>query len=347
MTQTYLFRIKGLSRRPYSKINLVWFVLLSIILFMNEVKAGPSCPFPAQSPYNSKNINLARHHEGVLKTSGGSIFYRYFNQRPGPLLILIPGLPSALYWSLFAERWSESGFNVLMFDYPGKMNTVLNSRADLDFLRLQVKELFNHLKVDFHADWHLVGTSMGGPLAASLVEEHESRVRSLVLLNPVGLKRDWTFLQQLARVPIVNLVVAPFVIQEEVKAEIAAGLACPENFQNLLEEQEQFLETLGNRWNYLNLIAHYGMRSHIGIFEELNSLSVPVLVASGEPEHDRLFGQIDQLKSILPRAHYEMIPKSSHIPFIENPGATFDLMYSFILSHKRQVKLNIPTKGER
>lgn len=308
--------------------------ILALALAVTVVVQGQEverCPYP-QPPYR-QDIELPEHHEGYQKVSGGSMFYRYFNSQPGPLIILIPGLPSAVYYSDLSARLVGAGYNVLSFDYPGKMNSRLHGKENLNFIVQQIEELFQALQVYRHRDWRLVGTSMGGVVAARLGIDHSEVVRTVTLLNPVGLKRDWTTVQRLARVPILNKIVAPFILKGQVKKDIKKALACPQNYDNLLTEQDKSLATLQNRWNYLNLINNFSTIDNTAVYKKFASENIPVLVTSGQSGTDPLYDQVNQLKAVLAKAKYIEIPRTSHIPFVENPADTFNILRQFIETH--------------
>jgi pimeloyl-ACP methyl ester carboxylesterase len=305
---------------------LLWTALASVDALAVERAA---CPV-SQPPYQ-QNVVLPDMQEGYLKTSGGSMFFRYLNSDSNrPLVILAPGLPSALYFSDLVLRLSENRYNVLSFDYPGKTSSEVKGREDIRFLAEQIGELFKSLDIEKHPDWHIVGTSMGGVVAAQLALNYQSHVRSLTLMNPVGLKAHWTLLQKMAFVPVINKIVAPFIMKSEVKKDIQNALACPENYENLLNEQDQFLATIQSRWNYLNLVSNFGMRDNSAVYAKLANQKMRILVTAGEPNLDHFADQTNQLKKLVPNATYVSIQRTSHIPFVENPDETFEILRQFI-----------------
>lgn len=313
-------------------MNILFAKLAATIILMTvftaEGQESVQCPYP-QSSYR-QNMALPEHQEGYQKVSGGSMFFRYFNLKPGPLVILVPGLPSAVYYSDLSARLVDAGYNVLSFDYPGKMNSKLRGKENLNFIIQQIEELFQVLQVYRHQDWHVIGTSMGGVVAARLAVEHPEVVRTMTLLNPVGLKRDWTVVQRLAGLPVLNKILAPFILKGQVKKDIKSALACPQNYENLLSEQDTSLATFQNRWNYLNLINNFSMVDNTDVYKRLANEKIPVLITSGQAGTDPLYDQIDQLKKVLPQANFINIPRTSHIPFVENPAVTFSIIQLFL-----------------
>jgi pimeloyl-ACP methyl ester carboxylesterase len=210
------------------------------------------------------------------------------------------------------------------------MNSDVDGKENLNFLMNQIDQLLQALNIKRHLDWHLIGTSMGGVVAAEMSTIYVSHVRSLSLLNPVGLKAHWSFFERLAQVPILNHILAPFVIPGAVHNTIEDALVCSENYENLLSEQDQYLATLQNRWNYLNLISHFAMKDNTKVYKKLASLKIPILAAAGEPGMDKFIDQFNQLKQAAPNAEYVTISRTSHIPFLENPEDTSLLLQNFM-----------------
>jgi pimeloyl-ACP methyl ester carboxylesterase len=317
-------------------------MISAILCLMTLTVMADTCPLQ-QASYQV-NRALPPHQEGYLKLSGGSMYSSYINHPQAPLVILAPGIPSAVYFSDLMIRLNEAGYSVLTFDYPGKMNSDVNGKEDLEFISKQLKEAFDALNVWEHPVWHVIGTSMGGPVAAKIASTYPSYVHSLALLNPVGLKRDWTLTQKLARVPILSQLVAPLILKNEVKKNIADAMACASNYANLVSEQDQYLATVRSRLNYLNLIAHFSMKDSTETYRKLSDAKLPILVTTGQDGFDHLADQVEQLKKVLPNATYVSIPNTSHIPFIENPVETFEILQNFLKARAKSA-MALPPQG--
>ncbi len=316
-------------------MKILFTILTSLVLVGANVAQGSnslkdsSCPVH-QDQYPA-SVSLPDYTDGFMEVTNGTIYYRLFeNEKERPLLILAPGLPSSIYYSQLIKQLSSFGYNILSFDYAGKMNSKLKSKSNLNTMMVQISDLLLQLDLKRFTIWHIVGTSMGGVIAAQLALEHSTHVGKLVLLSPVGLKHPWTFTERMAKIPILSKILAPFILKKQVKKNIEKALICPQNYTELIREQDQYLATWTSRWNYLNIISNFAMKDETAVYRKLEHQGLDILVTSGEKRLDKLHNHIEQLKNILPSATYVEIPSTSHIPFIENLEFTTNLMLDFL-----------------
>lgn len=297
---------------------------------------GDACPasIKNQQAKYKQNIILPEHAEGYFNFSGGSIFYRYFSSNSGPLVILAPGLPASIYFSDLIDRLIKEGYNVLSFDYPGKMNSRLASKnkSSVKFVVQQTQKLFQFLNLYNENPWYILGTSLGGVIAAQLAQDNAAYVKGLILMNPVGLEHTFKFNERLAKYESFHKVFAlTGLVKSGVKNNISNALACAsENYENLLSEQDQYLESRRNRRNYLNIIGNLGIVNNTQVYKSLQKASFPILITHGEAQYDTWLDQVQQLKPLLTQAQYLEIPGVSHIPFIENPEKTMEILKDFM-----------------
>ena len=66
--------------------------------------------------------------------------------------------------------------------------------------------------------------------------------------------------------------------------------------------------------------------------ESLAKISVPTLLLAGE--HDQVTGEtLQPFMDSIPDVTCKVIPNASHVPHLENPSATFEVVNKFLLSH--------------
>lgn len=243
-------------------------------------------------------------------------------------MILVPGLPSSLYFSEIFNKLANLNYNVLMFDFSGKMNSKLNHKADKESVLENFNELSVQLNLEKYKSWNIVGTSLGAILATQIALSHSNEVTSLSLLSPIGLKTDWTFMEKLGKVPVVSTLGALLTAKYQVHGNIKKSLACPKKYENLIKEQDQFLKffNFSSKLNYLNLTSNYGMGEYTDLYSQLNTAHFKILITSGEQNYDHWFDQVTQLKSIVKNAKFMELKNVSHLPFIEAPQTTLDIL---------------------
>ncbi len=109
----------------------------------------------------------------------------------GPPLLFLHGAGGAGRWLPFQERLAKE-FTVRMPSHPGHGGSPaadwLEHISDLAFHYLDLLDALGLERV------HLVGASFGGWIAAELATMASHRLRSLVLIDPVGIKVDgWIY----------------------------------------------------------------------------------------------------------------------------------------------------------
>jgi pimeloyl-ACP methyl ester carboxylesterase len=139
--------------------------------------------------------------EQVARLSNGiEICYDTFGSRSDPALLLIMGLSGPMIWwsPEFCQQLADRGFHVIRFDNRDVgRSTTLPGRAvrrrhtvgayirgtrgrppyTLSDMAADAVGLLDHLGI---SRAHIVGVSMGGMIAQTIVLEHPERVRSLV-----------------------------------------------------------------------------------------------------------------------------------------------------------------------
>ena len=123
-----------------------------------------------------------RHSEQMIEVRGTRI--RLLRGGDGPPLIFLHGASGHTGWLPFLERLSAQ-FDVLVPEHPGfgvsDDPSWLDRPSDLAYFYLDVMEALNLDRV------HLMGTSLGGWIAAELAIRNTTRLASLTLVCAVGI----------------------------------------------------------------------------------------------------------------------------------------------------------------
>src|SRR5215831_19131461 len=133
--------------------------------------SGPSSPIDAEMA----------HSESMLEVRGTRI--RMLRGGSGPPLIFLHGASGHVGWLPFLDTLSQR-FDAIVPEHPGfgasDDPSWLDRPADLAYFYL---DLIEHLHLD---RVHLIGTSLGGWIAAELAIRNTSRLASLTLVCAVG-----------------------------------------------------------------------------------------------------------------------------------------------------------------
>ncbi len=169
---------------------------------------------------------------------------------------------------------------------------------------------------------HLVGYSMGARVGLALAARHPERVRSAVLVGARAGVEDPE--ERRARVQQDERL-AGRILDEGIEWFVDHWMSLP-----LFASQQRLgprslatarAERLRNRAHGLALsLRGMGAGAQPPLFEQLDSVSAPVLLVVGE-EDSRFLEFARDLMSRLPRAHLQIIPEAGHAAHLENPHA--------------------------
>lgn len=132
-------------------------------------------------------IALPLFGEGqIAQTKGLALWYETFGEKEDPpLLLIMGGCCQGILWpDSLCQRLATEGFYVIRYDHR---DTGFSSSIDFEKHPYNLKDmaqdaidLMDFLKIERA---HLVGLSMGGPIAEILAVDHEERVMSMTLLS--------------------------------------------------------------------------------------------------------------------------------------------------------------------
>src|SRR3984893_17997779 len=125
------------------------------------------------------------HTETMINVRGTRI--RILRGGSGPPLVFLHGASGHVGWLPFLERLSQR-FDVIAPEHPGFGRSDdppwLDRPSDLAYFYL---DLMERLKLE---DTHLIGTSLGGWIAAELAIRQTARLARLSILSPGGITAE-------------------------------------------------------------------------------------------------------------------------------------------------------------
>lgn len=239
----------------------------------------------------------------------------------GETLLLVHGLGAS------AERWSfvapmlERRYRLIVPDLVGY------GRSDKpavdytpEFFVSLVKSFLGLLGVERA---HLVGSSMGGQVAALFAAENAGRVGRLVLVSPSGMMRETT--------PALNRYIMAALYPgrdraREAFAEMSASTeASPEIVDAFIERMNEPNAKMAFMSSLLGL-----KNSHLG--GRLGGIAAPTLLVWGSADPVIPIGYARQFFSDIPRCRFYRMERSGHTPFVDSPEKFARAVLDF-LSH--------------
>ncbi|MEZ5056743.1 MAG: alpha/beta fold hydrolase [Saprospiraceae bacterium] len=138
------------------------------------------------------NITSYGQKTGFAPTTDHQIFFKQYGDGE-PLLIINggPGMNSEGFSSM-AEQIAALGFQTFLYDQRGTGKSTLESldsnSVNMDLMVEDIEALRKHLKIK---DWHILGHSFGGMLAAYYTTKYPEKVKGLIFSSSGGIDLEF------------------------------------------------------------------------------------------------------------------------------------------------------------
>jgi pimeloyl-ACP methyl ester carboxylesterase len=231
----------------------------------------------------------------------------------GPPLIFLHGASGHVGWLPFLERLSQS-FDVLAPEHPGFGASDdprwLDRPSDLACFYL---DMIDALKLD---GVHLIGTSLGGWIAAELAVRNTSRLASLTLVCAVGIAANGAPIDDMFRMSA----------EENARRFYFDPGRVRRRLERLASADPRIL--VRNRSTVVRLAYPHFVNPDLAKW--LHRVNIPTLLIWGEDDGlvPPRFGKAYQ--HYIPNASLVVIPKAGHAPFEEQPDAFLTAFDDFL-----------------
>jgi pimeloyl-ACP methyl ester carboxylesterase len=239
---------------------------------------------------------------------------RMMRKGAGEPLLFLHGASGAARWLPFMDRLAER-FDVIVPEHPGfggsDMPDWLDTISDMAFYYL---DLIDWLKV---GPAHVMGTSLGGWIAAEMAVRNGTPFRSLMLVAPAGLhvagvKRPDIFLMSPEDLA-ANLVY---------DAALAAALPQPQTEDEVMTMLKNRLATAKLGWS---------PRMHSPDLPKwLHRIRVPVQIVWGAEDRILPVAYAAAWQRRIPHARLTILPACGHLPHLEQAETFVALALGFM-----------------
>jgi pimeloyl-ACP methyl ester carboxylesterase len=189
--------------------------------------------------------------------------------------------------------------------------------SDMEDLATLLVEFLDALKLD---RVHIVGHSLGGWAAAELAVFRPSYVRSMVLIDPLGIAVDWT---KMPNIFYCNPGSLPGIFFAEPSIPAARRYLPPP-----VEWDERFII---NRSASARLAFNPYLHSPKLRFR-LQFADVPTLIVWGEQDHLVSADHSEEWCARIPNARAAIVKGAGHFPHVESPEACLPQLLEFLAS---------------
>lgn len=269
---------------------------------------------------------------------GVGVRYRETGPPDAPPVVLIHGLTRSLADWTPQHALLDADFRVISLDLPGYgRSEPLEKPHTLVNLAAFVERVLDALGV--REPIHLCGNSLGGATALQIAVTEPTRVADLALFNSAGFGTEVTpALRVLGVRPLAPYLLRPSwhgAARTERSLFFDKTLATPERiaYADALNHRpwgaQVLLETgadLGDVWG-----THRRWRAEL--LGRAADLGLPILVAWGLDDEILPARHLDSVITHFPQARTHLFPRCGHVPMLEQPEATAELLRDFWASH--------------
>ncbi len=264
------------------------------------------------------------------RLSEGCTHYEIAGPSNGRIVTLVHGFSAAYFvWDPTFTTLTSAGMRVLRYDLYGRgFSDRPPLPNDLKLFLTQLRELLDELSI---AQTDLVGLSMGGPISAAFAVQSPDRVRSLILVDPVGpeavpLRRIYRALL----LPGIGELVAGLAGSGPLARGVASdvfGATPPGDFEARYLQQMRFK---GFKRSLLSSLRNGMVDGFPDAYKRLGSLGKPVLLIWGRDDPAVPLAQSKRLLELVPQAEFHVIDDTGHTPHYERPDLVNPLLFDFL-----------------
>lgn len=233
----------------------------------------------------------------------------------GPPLLFLHGAGGAGIWLPFMDRLAER-YDVIVPDHPGfgrsDKPAWLDDISDLALFYLDFMEALSLDGV------HLMGSSLGGWLAAEVAILGSSRLRSLTLVDAAGL--------HITGAPIGDLFL--WTPEERVRNLFVDQRLADQRLAMPLSD-EQVDIALKNELATADLAWHPRFH-HPRLRKWIHRIAVPTLVVWGDSDKIFPLAYGEEYRRLIARSRLAVVPGCGHLPQVEKADAFVDLFNRFV-----------------
>ena len=243
----------------------------------------------------------------MLAANGETI--HFVKEGSGPAIVLIHSLGSSVHmWKAQIDALKDR-YTVIAFDCRGHGQSSANGEVSVAAAAQDLKSLLDHLGV---TQCHLVGLSMGGPIALSFNMKWPRMVRSLVLADSFAKPAEGSA----DRLAATREAIA-YISMQEFGTQYAAERLMPATPLSMQDALAAAIAKMSPK-AYLQTMQSVLLGDFTAALAEIKA---PTLVLIGENDNVTPRSASDHLVQNIAGAALEIIPQAGHLSNLDNPAA--------------------------
>nr|AGH13427.1 hybrid C-C meta-cleavage hydrolase-carboxylesterase [uncultured bacterium] len=308
--------------------------LLGCTVFSVVLTTG--CTNSQQDALYSKVIDLGRGAVNlqVEQAHMRDVDMTYLERKgSGPAVMLIHGFSANKdAWLKFANELPDD-YHLIIPDLAGHGETPapINGSYDLEQQAQRLNALVAHLGL---TQLHIVGNSMGGAISSIYTTIYPEQIQSLTLMDAAGIdganKSEYYQALENGHNPLIATDKESFENRMQMVMEIQPFLPWPLR-PAVMRDTIERVDI--NREIFADMIATRTRLSETNFPELLTEkVKVPVLIMWGEKDRVLDVSAVPVFKHYLPQAKVVLFPEVGHVPMLEIPEKSANVLAEFIAS---------------
>ena len=258
-----------------------------------------------------------------VQLSNGFVHYERTGPGDGELVVLVPGFSVPYYlWDPTVQGLVSEGYQVIRYDLYGRgYSDRPDAEYDLDFFVHQLSELTTTLAPG--VPFHLIGLSMGGPIAASFAHQNPEQILSVSLIAPEVLLEDRSPTVSEdeifpMNVPLLGeLIVGVYLVPFHLPQSQVDDFYQPERFPDWEEKYREQIQYKGFQRAILSTIRNLVKMNPLEEYEKLHQTGLPTLLIWGKEDQSISYEAIVRLLQIIPETEVLFVEQTAHLPHYE------------------------------
>lgn len=231
-------------------------------------------------------------------------------------------------WAFVASKFAHC--RIVIPDLPGFGCSDFHFGADYS-LAAQAERLADFLEQQDIKKCHVVGSSMGGAIAALLAVNQPEKIASLTLMNAAGVPAERSSLLESSLLDGVN----PLAPGSRKDATMVFAICLYKGHRALAAFLSWVLAgEMSHRKPVNDYLFSLLIVSQQHVFNNLKNVSIPTLILWGSEDRVLDVSCVGAFRQQIPHARSRILANIGHLPMLESPGLTAKILKEFWQSLK-------------
>ena len=306
------------------------FLLLTILIDFIIIGLIGSYLLSPDGDYSLDDTIRAGLPGKFIQLEDGVVHYELLGPEDGDLVVLVHGFSVPYFvWDPTVSALTAEGYQVLRYDLYGRG---YSDRPEIEYnLDLFVRQLSQLTEVvTLNKPFHLVGLSMGGPVAAAYSNQFGQHVLSLSLFAPEVLPVSTGSIFPMNLPLLGEWIMKVYMVPVFLPQSQSDDFYNPEIAPDWETRYRDQLKFKGFRQAILSTIRNLPNMKALQEYEQVGKSGLPVFVVWGEEDKSVSYDAILQALQAMPQAEYLQVTEAGHLVHYEKAEIVNKQLLEFI-----------------